>query len=329
MNSIKTSAKGQFLSLVLIVFGLFSYQLIQRTFFTNLGAISLNHFYDRSHLAAPHNFLEKASSISSNNQSVTRLLGLTYLLQAKPRQAQNLWNQHHINLNELLIIAESARFQQRSEFALSLYETVIDLDPQISDSYYYKAEILLEKNQLALAKWTLEQGLTNTQIGSIGESDFYLSLGEMFALGNDEESLETAVFLYQNAIKIDDFENPTRSIRAHYLVAEIYRRRNKVENAITEYQWVLKENPNHYGANVRLAQLVWNENKNIQQAEGLLLRAIDANAQEKGAYRVLGAIYAENGRVEEAISMYKQILLIDPVDEQALAALATINEMIE
>lgn len=298
--------------------------------YANMGLLELNSAYSKpvplpeQLLAAQEAFTAKTNQIP-NHPSAWAQVGLIYLFKGDVVLAEQAWGKSNLPTEELLQYALHAQNLDRPQIALQMYDIVAVLAPTYRDTWYYKGDILISQEEYQTAIEALKQGINGTIDGRFGISDFYLRLGEIYALHLAEADLQEAQTMYAQAIAIDDFQDSVKLIRTHFLNGEAFRILDQPTEAMAEYEIVLVHNPNHYWANVRLGLLLWQQSKVVEEAERLLLHAVATNPQEKGAYKGLGQIYFESGRLDTAQIMYEEVLNLDPTDQQAIKALVTLE----
>ncbi|RMF29597.1 MAG: tetratricopeptide repeat protein [Chloroflexi bacterium] len=134
--------------------------------------------------------------------------------------------------------------------------------------------------------------------------------------------LDTILGLYEAALAADRFVGHWERVGTHYSRGDVLRRMGRLQEAIEEFRWVVKERPEHYWGNVWLGVVLWQADGDVEEAEKYLRQAIALKPEVKWAYRWLGEIYQKTGRWEEAEAVYRQVLEIDPQDQAALQFLA-------
>lgn len=318
------------LFLFFLVFGIMWQEDIKISLSANAGAVALNNAYDRPELFTRQLQLAQMTLIRKANQSVKQQsgwaqAGLAFLLENKLPEAEDAWQQSMLPAESLLQYAAHARELGYVQTALKICDLVIAVDPTFRDPWYLKADIWTSQGDHEAALAAFQHGLEGTEYGRYGQSDFSFRMGEIYALFLPESDLVTAQTMYTQAIRQNDFQSESDYIRTRFLHGEAYRIFGKLAAAMAEYRQVLSLNSNHYWANIRLGQLLWSETQELTEVETLLLRAIASNAQEKGAYKMLGAVYLDNGRFSAAQTMYETVLKLDPTDAQAIQAIEIIN----
>ena len=113
--------------------------------------------------------------------------------------------------------------------------------------------------------------------------------------------------------------------------ARLAQAKGNYEKALSLYNQLIKQNPNHAAALTNRA-LVWEKMpakntaekaKNQAFAEDDYLRAIDANPNLAEAYNNLGALYMDRGQNGDAIAYFSQAIVLDPAYFRALLNRAT------
>jgi adenylate cyclase len=123
------------------------------------------------------------------------------------------------------------------------------------------------------------------------------------------KSLERAVELAQQALAINDGQDPTHSLLGH-----IYLLKGQFDKAIAEAELAVVLNPNSADAHAHLGMTL-NYMGNGIQAVPLLQKAIRLNPIPPNWYlHTLGDAYRLTEKYDEAITVYKRVLHLNPED---------------
>lgn len=245
-----------------------------------------------------------------------RGLGYALIEQQREPEALAAWQPVRQQLlDEIERWAVISKRAQDYQTAQEWYGRMIALAPELTDGWYFAGELLEAEGNLAVAQRYYQTALQADQFNQVGSGDIALRLG---ALAHEQKEWLTAIDWFDTALAQADFRLTGRSWEAHYLRAESQRLREEPALALPDYEQALRYNPNHYWANVRLGQMRWTVQANFTQAESSLLKAITLDPSRKWAYRILGDIYRENHQIEDALGMYRRVLVIDPQDAVAL-----------
>lgn len=261
----------------------------------------------------------------SDLATVGRGLGFVLATLGQEEDALAAWKRGGEDAQDFLVRGINARMVGDLETAVTWLNRANATNPDLADGWYelgltYEA---LGNPEKAIVAY--EQGLAKTEFLQIGASDFYSQLGFVMMRLVEDGDLETAVNYYDQALRQDNFGNTQSKVRTHFLRGEALNQSQQFSEAIAEYEWVIAQQPTHYWAYVRLGFLTWHIQQDANEAEKLFLQALTLNDQWKIAYRGLGIVYQETGRNEEAIEMYRKIVILDSDDKDALAALAALK----
>jgi tetratricopeptide (TPR) repeat protein len=282
---------------------------------TNAGYIWLN---QGTAAANPHTqqiaqqLFHSITQKSGPSDNAWRGLGYAYRNQQREPEALAAWLPiHQQMLDEIDRWAVNSKQARDNQTALEWYERMIALAPHLADGWYFSGELLETEGNLASAQRYYQTGLQTNQFNRVGSGDIALRLG---ALAYRQEEWLAAIGWFDTALAQADFRLTGRAWEAHYLRAESQRLRHEPALALPDYEQTIRHNPNHYWANVRLAQMRWTVEANFAQAESSLLNAITIDPSRKWAYRILGDLYRENHQTEDALAMYRRVFAIDPQD---------------
>jgi adenylate cyclase len=142
----------------------------------------------------------------------------------------------------------------------------------------------------------------------------YLTLGWVYwadilygSTKSPRESLEKAMELAQKALAIDDSISDT-----HGLLSSIYNSRREFEKGITEAERAVALNPNGALAYGYYASSLFHAGR-LKEAIPMFQKTIRLNPiGSSNSFNSLGSCYRRTGRLEEAVSAFKQALLRSP-----------------
>jgi Flp pilus assembly protein TadD len=100
-------------------------------------------------------------------------------------------------------------------------------------------------------------------------------------------------------------------IRPHLNLGAINQLNGKTDDAIQEYEWVLRRNPQHPGALSNLASL-YLERNDLSRTEDLLNRAIAGQTTFPAVYVNLAVVRMREGRYDEARVLLQKSLSLNP-----------------
>src|SRR5947207_857783 len=99
-------------------------------------------------------------------------------------------------------------------------------------------------------------------------------------------------------------EDPNRP-QPHYILGLIARAQNRFDEAISEFQSVLKVDPDDVGSNINLGQIFSQEKKYVE-AIGAFRRAVAAESYNQTALYNLGLLLTRTGKREEGQQLIKK-----------------------
>jgi len=118
--------------------------------------------------------------------------------------------------------------------------------------------------------------------------------------------IDEAISHYEHALAIDpDY------LDAHNNLGVAYAKKGRFDEAIKEYRKALVINPNHLLTHYNLG-VAYGEKGRLDEAISEYKKALAINPRYADVHNNLGSIYDKKGRLDEAISHYKRALAIDP-----------------
>jgi tetratricopeptide (TPR) repeat protein len=109
----------------------------------------------------------------------------------------------------------------------------------------------------------------------------------------------------------DAAEKAPEKLRPHLNLGALYQVRGENQQAITEYEFVLKRAPKHDAALANLGSLYLALNQ-VEQAETILNRAITAETQFPNVYLNLAVVRLRQGRLEDARRLLQKTQALNP-----------------
>ncbi len=252
-------------------------------------------------------FLQTASSAFALDKTAEDLMNAGHFKRARAIAQQRLQKNAN-DADALYILARVSLAQDHLDQAQSYSEHAIEVAPSMSEAH----RVLGESLGLKAIKLNLVTGLA---IARRGKKE-----GEL-ALQLDPRSIDAAEFLasYYNAAPVvagGGHEKAERMVEAimqlnpgRAYLARATGAEEKKDVSAAE-QWLLKAaqaDPRNYEAQDRLAHLyIGSERHDLKQAERYARAALALDAGRSGAYAVLAAIFAEQGRWTDLDAMLAQ-----------------------
>jgi len=131
--------------------------------------------------------------------------------------------------------------------------------------------------------------------------------------------LDEAVDVLHKAIALDPDDPQSR-----YLLALIYSTQKKFDEAASQYEWLLqsasKDNPDNIEIYMYLAQLYYAEH---QYAKAIVQfqKILELKPKDTQSLYLLGSLYLETGKRQDAYAIFKKVLDQDPDHDGALNSL--------
>jgi tetratricopeptide (TPR) repeat protein len=237
------------------------------------------------------------------------------------------WEEAGVMAKDLIAAGEEAREAQRYAEALNWYDWSAALNPELGDSHYYIGLVYADQRQWELALSSFQAALSDP-VRTVGKSDIYYRIGWLRFRGLSSLDLSKALVALNAAIDQNQFAQES-AVEAHYQKAELLRQTDRGAQALAEYEIVVRHDPRHYVALLRLGHLLWELEADPGRAEEALRDAISLRPDVKWAYRQLGDIYQNTGREAQAIDMYRKVLELDRGDQFARRRIEELGELPE
>jgi protein O-GlcNAc transferase len=294
--------------------------------------------------------LERAFRLRPDSLLIREELADAYAASAQSARAVDVWATMGVKPGDMLQFGEQARQARRYDEALQWYQRAAhmlpdtidalvgagrvyreigryddslttlrraaDANPSSRDPWYEVGQIYVARKEWADALQAFRHGLGAAD-GQIGTSNFYYWIGYIQQYSLKPADTDGAWAIYTEALQTNDYRlQPFLKADTFYQRAVILVTRKQWREAADEYRQALMANQNHYVARVGLAQSLWQ----LGHHDAAVATARDAAEKapnRKEAYRLLGAIYRDEGKSAEARAMYSRILELDPGDAAA------------
>lgn len=292
---------------------------------TNVGLALLNRTMAAesprtSVLATAEDVLASGAAAEEVYPRQRRALGLVLAAGGREEEAAMIWLGVGQMATELMSWGDRARNAGQYEEARIWYERASRLSPDNPSLLYYRGLMEQRLEHLAHARSLYEQGLQFLPDSKIGKSDFYGRLGEL-ALQSKPPDFPEATSIFRRALAISDFGDPGGESSVHYHLGEALLALGQPKEAKKEFEWIVARQPTHYWSWMQLGKLAWDVDGNLEKAERNLHQAMSIDPDSKWAYRIMGRVYQDAGRLEEAAAMYQKTLQLDPKDPIATMGL--------
>ena len=259
-------------------------------------------------------------------------LGYIYTHQAKFGAALVAFKQtlsHNPNFAEVYEwLGLIALMQQKPQQAVEHYQQAIAKKPYVQSAYYNLAKAYRLLGDTAAATEQLKRfqqmktyyDQTYAIEGTLAEDPMNTTLRlDLADIHLAHKHISAAITTYQSLIRL----NPA-SVSGYDKLGRLYMDLNMPQRAIPFFRKVLELNPDMVEAHVRLGWL-YTTLKAFDKAESHLQAAIEKMPGLALAYHGLAEIYTKQGRLQEAIEVYRHITEIAPDDADAWQALQNLE----
>lgn len=158
--------------------------------------------------------------------------------------------------------------------------------------------------------------LTEIGLSYLSKSDLLTKQGEK---ERAVENLKLARDNFDKAISLKVDYAP-----AHYQIAMIYIREEKIKEAITKLEEIKQISPFDTGLAFQLGLLYYNDNQ-FENARNQFERAVLIDPNYSNAHYFLGLIYDRDGKKNEAISHFEKIEQLNPDNQEVKKILANLR----
>lgn len=206
--------------------------------------------------------------------------------------------------------------QGKLDEAITCYKEAIRIDPSLVVSHFHLGSVYSDQGKLdlAIAEWRtiirINPDLEDPYYNLLADAHFHLGLFYAVFQGKFEE----AIACYKEAIRIDPnlavVINPNLA-DAHYNLGLAYVAEEKFDEAVKEWQTVIRINPDFALAHYNLGYAYEDQGK-FDEAAACYKNAITINPNLALAHCNLGGIYQKQDRLDEAVACCKKAITINP-----------------
>ena len=173
-----------------------------------------------------------------------------------------------------------------------------------AEEYYHIGNALMSRRNYYLAEMAYRDALRE-------EPNFSLALTGLAWISWDQGQMERADELFRRALELDPANIPTRSLYADFL-----RRQGRSDQALAEYQRILKQWPAAAGAYESMGMIYWQRN-DLSRARGSFQETVRYEPANAEAHLYLARIAFELGEIEIARQEALAVLRYRPGDVTA------------
>ncbi len=257
-------------------------------------------FEARFDLQAALEFYERANRFEQENPMIHISLARVYLelgdLGRAKRFAADLRESDRYGYEASLILAEIAYKEDDKNGALALLSPLMEIDNDSRfDVLKFLSKVYLDLGRIEEARDVLEEA------ARLFSEDLYLQY-KLGILYYETGKLEEAVQAFRKAIEINPgFTN------AHFALATLLLQTGRSEEAETSYRNVLKLDPRNGTALKELADLLF-EREEFEEGIALIEPLREEGLLDGGGRLALGRFYYRAGRIDDALSMFRELV---------------------
>uniref|UniRef100_A0A832G763 Tetratricopeptide repeat protein n=1 Tax=Ignavibacterium album TaxID=591197 RepID=A0A832G763_9BACT len=223
------------------------------------------------------------------------------------------------NLQLKKSLIENLLTANRNSEALNLVDELLELYPDDLEIIQKKAQILLSENKWEEAYKTLSPVLDDKKINL----DAKLEVGYLFF----EKSISDSSIKPLAKKIFTKLDNDSSYWAIKIVLGAIAVEENKDSIAIENFKYVTENANWNVDAWIRLGALYF-DNKKYEEAEKILLQAIESFPDNYAINFILGLSLAQQSKNEEAVKYLKKAVALNPTDVNTLSAYAyTLNQL--
>lgn len=238
---------------------------------------------------------------------------ITQFQEALLLEPDNYWANGRLGL--LLFITANEQNAQQIEHAELLLQKAIQLEPKTPAAYTWLINLYKNQNNFEQAEKFTEQLIQiDPETESLFASTLFLELGNAYKNRLTLQNIDKAQTAYQKALELNSFQSQEDVTSTYIALGDLYQFKNDAITAIHYYREALNTNASHYLATSKLGHALFltlnstSSEEQKQEAENLLLTAIQIEPSEPLAYEWLIAYYKQQNKYEQAINIYHQLL---------------------
>ena len=217
------------------------------------------------------------------------------------------------NTEGLLKLGELFFYVKQYENAFAAINKALKIDQNLAQGYYLKGSIYKETGDTAKAISSLETAVEQDN----KNFSAFLDLAIIYGARRNTIALE----YYDNAIRISPLPE------ALYGKAKLLQDLGKMDEAITIYEQILKQDPLHEFSLYNLGAIQLEVKKDASKALEYFTKAINANPKYAEAYFARGVCYEQLKEKKNAYEDYTLCLKLKPNYEPAVDALNALGKM--
>ncbi|MGI8905361.1 MAG: tetratricopeptide repeat protein [Candidatus Sumerlaeaceae bacterium] len=287
----------------------------------------------RDYVTASKNYQAALQRAVSGGQAETRLRAR--LMQIAQLQQQSQANSAGTQFAQAQAFAAAGQFENAQRVLESLLTTMTPTDPSTSAARMLLADIHFKRAMVArdsVSEVEMQRQLEAAIEAYPAYSKAHLMLGELYLRSSVTE--EKGIDLILKGLQYGEEQlTEEESVRYHYLIAKRYYQRGDYDKASANYAQALSARgkyPQYSDALDRLVESYIkmsekNVGTDIQKTIDNLNEALKLNPDNKDALFLLGRIYKDTGKTENAISMLTKCLSMDAAYPKAEHYLARAN----
>lgn len=224
----------------------------------------------------------------------------------------------NIKLGQILKKAKEAYKNNELKTAISLFNQIIDVDPNATEAYFFLANIFHMKGELGKAikgfQRVLELDPSHTD-AAISLSVLYNDIGKYEEAKNIFETAQNKVSHSPDTGLKEPHINKKFAFK-HYELAEMYASYQRYEEALFEYNKAIGLDPENLEVRIKVSKC-YSKKGFVSKAFEELKRLINEHPGYMPARLALGLLYYGRGNVIEAQSQWESVLARDPKNEEA------------
>ncbi len=207
------------------------------------------------------------------------------------------------------------QFKNDWEKAADYLEQAVKDDPVFAFAWFGLANVYIQLNQGENAEEAIRMAMQHDY--KLSEKDKFETRYIYYFLFKQDQDMVFALAKRRVELFPEDIEG-------HEWLADAYRNKNQLDEALSEYERILELDPEQYDNLQMIAQIYENKGE-FDKALEYHKQYANKFPDDPKSFTAIGALYKALGDFEQAKASYKKALVIDPENISVLITLADIE----
>ena len=221
------------------------------------------------------------------------------------------------NAKHLILLAEIQRGSANHQKAAELYQTLMAVQPDNAEHYYYAAASLFRTGQEEQAKILVDQGKKALSDGTKNKETMLLT--KLGSICYQSKMYNPAIELYKEVAKLNELtginsNNTWQQERVYEILGKLYHETEQYEAAVEAYQKMAKITTSNYTKEQaeKGIKLAYDEGNLHEKQIPKQIEKVKQNPNDVHARNTLAHSYVLSERFDEAIVQYEKLSELEP-----------------